>query len=135
MRKVSAVGLVIGVLFLVVVFGIASIPDEVLESNSIEKSDGPIITVPKAPQIAELETPQVAELETPQVAEPETPQVAEPETPQVAEPETPQVAEPETPEVAEPETPEVAEPETNSEESEGKIIRVEISDGVGTTLR
>ena len=37
MRKVSAVGLVIGVLFLAVVFGIASIPDEVLESNSIEK--------------------------------------------------------------------------------------------------
>ncbi len=95
MRKVSAVGLVIGVLFLAVVFGIASIPDEVLESNSIEKSDGPIITVPKAPQIVEPETPQVAE----------------------------------------PETPEVAEPETNSEESEGKIIRVEISDGVGTKLR
>jgi len=111
MRKVSAVGLVIGVLFLVVVFGIASIPDEVLESNSIEKSDGPIITVPKAPQVAEPETPQVAEPETPQVAEPETPQVAEPETPQVAE------------------------PETNPEESEGKIIRVEISDGVGTSLR
>ena len=87
MRKVSAVGLVIGVLFLVVVFGIASIPDAVLESNSIEKSDGPIITVPKAPQIVE------------------------------------------------PETPEVAEPETNPEESEGKIIRVQISDGVGTTLR
>ena len=80
MRKVSAVGLVIGVLFLAVVFGIASIPDEVLESNSIEKSDGPIITVPQGPLIAELETPQVAEPETPQVAEPETPQVAEPET-------------------------------------------------------
>ncbi len=80
MRKVSAVGLVIGVLFLAVVFGIASIPDEVLESNSIEKSDGPIITVPQGPSIAEPETPQVAEPETPQVAEPETPQVAEPET-------------------------------------------------------
>ncbi len=127
MRKVSAVGLVIGVLFLAVVFGIASIPDEVLESNSIEKSDGPIITVPKAPQIAEPKTPEIAE--------PETAQVAEPKTPEVAEPETPQVAEPETPQVAEPETPEVTEPETNPEESEGKIIRVEISDGVGTKLR
>ncbi len=72
MRKVSAVGLAIGVLFLAVVFGIASIPDEVLESNSIEKSDGPIITVPQGPPIAEPETPQVAEPETPQVAEPET---------------------------------------------------------------
>ena len=124
MRKVSVVGLVIGVLFLAVVFGIASIPDEVLESNSIEKSDGPIITLPQGPPIAELETPQVAE--------PETPQVAEPETPQVAEPETPQVAEPEIPQVAEPETPQVAEPETYSEESEGNIFRVEINDGVGS---
>jgi len=127
MRKVSAVGLVIGVLFLAVVFGIASIPDEVLESNSIEKSDVPLITLPQGPPISEPPNPKVAE--------PETPQVTEPETPEVAEPETPEVAEPETPQVAEPETPEVSEPETNSEESEGKIIRVEISDGVGTTLK
>jgi len=119
MRRVSAVGLVIGVLFLAVVFGIASIPDEVLESNSIEKSDGPIITLLQGPPIAEPETPQVAEPETPQVAEPETPQVAEPETPQVAEPETPQVAEPETP----------------SKDTETNIIRVEISDGVGMKLQ
>ncbi len=116
MRKVSAVGLAIGVLFLAVVFGIASIPDEVLESSSIEKSDSPIITLPQGPPITE----------------PEIPQVAEPETPQVAEPETPEVAEPETPKVAEPETPEVAEPETYSEESETNIIRVEINDGVGS---
>ena len=108
MRKVSAVGLAIGVLFLAVVFGIASIPDEVLESNSIEKSDGPIITFPQGPPIAE------------------------PETPPVAEPETPPVAEPETPQVAEPETPPVAEPETYSEEPEGKIFRIEVSDGVGS---
>jgi len=111
MRKVSAVGIVIGVLFLGVVFGIASIPDEVLESNSIEKSDSPKIILPQGPPIAE------------------------PETPKVAEPETPKVAEPETPKVAEPETPKVAESETYSEESEGKTFRVEISDGVGTELR
>ncbi len=72
MRKVSAVGLAIGVLFLAVVFGIASIPDEVLESSSIEKSDSPIITLPQGTPIAELKTPQVAEPETPEVAEPET---------------------------------------------------------------
>jgi len=111
MRTVSAVGLVIGVLFLAVVFGIASIPDEVLESNSIEKSDGPIITVPKVPPIAE------------------------PETPPVAEPEAPPVAEPEAPPVAEPEAPPVAEPETNSEESESNVIRVVVSDGVGSADR
>ncbi len=92
MRKVSAVVLSIGVLFLAVVFGIASIPDEVLESNSIEKSDGPIITIPQGPPIVEPETPQVAE----------------------------------------PETPQVAEPETYSEEPEGKVFRVEVSDGVGS---
>ena len=130
MRKVSAVGLVIGVLFLAVVFGIASIPDEVLESNSIEKSDGPIITLPQGPPIAEPETPQVAKPETPQVVEPEISQVAEPETPQVAEPETQQVAEPETPQVPESSSTE-PDPETYSKESEGNVIRVEIRDGVG----
>ena len=123
MRKVSAIGLVIGVLFLAVVFGIASIPDEVLESNSVEKSAEPIITIPQGPPISEPETPQVAEPETPQIAEPETPQVAEPETPEVAEPETPEVAESSSTEPI---------PETYSEESETNIIRVEISDGIGS---
>jgi len=129
MRKVSAVGLVIGVLFLAVVFGIASIPDEVLESNSIEKSDGPVITVPQLPPIAEPETPQVAELT---VSETNVPIVTELQNPPEAEPEIPQVAEPEIPQVAEPETPKVAEPETYSEESDGNIFRVEINDGVGS---
>ena len=136
MRKVSAVGLVIGVLFLAVVFGIASIPDEVLESNSIEKSDGPVITVPQLTPIAEPETPKVAEsivseTNIPTVTELQNPPKAEPETPQVAEPETPQVAEPETPQVAESESTEPAS-EAYSEESEGNIFRVEVSDGVGS---
>ncbi len=132
MRTVSAVGLVIGVLFLAVVFGIASIPDEVLESNSIEKSDGPIITVPKILPIAEPETPQVAE---PIIYETNVPTVIELQNPPAAEPETPQIAEPETPQVAEPETSPVAEPETHSEDTETNVIRVEVSDGVGTVSR
>ena len=132
MRKVSTVGLAIGVLFLAVVFGIASIPDEVLESNSIEKSDGPIITVPKIPPITEPKTPQVAE---PTVSETNIPPVPELQNPPESEPETPQVAEPETPQVAEPETPQVAEPETHSEDTETNVIRVEVSDGVGTVSR
>ncbi len=132
MRKVSAVGLVIGVLFLAVVFGIASIPDEVLESNSIEKSDGPIITVPKVPPITEPKTPQVAE---PIVSETNIPTVTELQNPPKAEPETPKVAEPETQPVAEPETQPVAEPETHSEDTETNVIRVEVSDGVGTVSR
>ncbi len=128
MRKVSAVGLVIGVLFLAVVFGIASIPDEVLESNSVEKSEGPIITVPQGPPITEPETPQVAE---PTVAETNIPTVIEIENPPAVEPETPQVTEPETPQVPESASTEPA-PETHSEESETNVIRVELSDGVGT---
>jgi len=128
MRKVSAVGLVIGVLFLAVVFGIASIPDEVLESNSVEKSNAPIITVPERPQIVVPETPQVSEST---VSETTIPTVTELQNPPVAEPEIPQVAEPETPQVAEPETPQVAEPETPSEDTETNVIRVEIRDGVG----
>jgi hypothetical protein len=124
MRKVSAVGLVIGVLFLAVVFGIASIPDEVLESNSIEKSDGPVITVPKVPQIAEPETSQVAE-----------PIVFETNIPPVPELQNPPEVEPETPQVIEPEIQQVAEPETNSEDTETNVIRVEVSDGVGTVSR
>ena len=132
MRKVSAVGLVIGVLFLAVVFGIASIPDEVLESNSIEKSDGPIITVPKIPPIAETETPQVAE---PTVSETNVPIVTELQNPPEAEPETQPAAEPETQPAAEPETQPVAEPETHSEDTETNVIRVEVSDGVGTVSR
>jgi len=128
MRKVSAVGLVIGVLFLAVVFGIASIPDEVLESNSIEKSDGPVITVPQLPPIAEPETPQVAE---PIVSETNIPTVTELQNPPEAKPETPQVAEPETPQVAESESTEPAS-EAYSEESDGNIFRVEINDGVGS---
>ena len=128
MRKVSAAGLVIGVLFLAVVFGIASIPDEVLESNSVEKSNAPIITVPERPQIVVPETPQVSEST---VSETTIPTVTELQNPPVAEPEIPQVAEPETPEVIESPSTEPV-PETNSEESEAKIFRVEVNDGVGT---
>ena len=122
MRKVSAVGLVFGVLFLAVVFGIASIPDEVLESNSIEKSDGPIITVPQGPTIVEPATPPVVETSVPET---NIPTVIELQNPPVTEPETPQVAELASTEPVS---------ETNSEESEGNIIRVEVSDGVGTKI-
>jgi len=136
MRKVSAVGLVIGVLFLAVVFGIASIPDEVLESNSIEKSDGPIITIPQGPpitppQIPEVSEPIVTETNIPPISELKNPPVAEPDTSQVAEPETLPVDEPETTQIDESPTTETA-PETHSEKPETNVIRVVVSDGVGT---
>jgi len=113
MRKGSAIGLVVAVLFISVIGGIAALPDEVLEeSTSLTKSDTvdvavpekPIVTVPKAP---EINVPQ------PVVSEPEPPKVSEPEIPEVSEPE----------------------PDTSKDESKGKIIRVEVRDGVGTSLQ
>ncbi len=124
MRKGSAIGLVVAVLFISVIGGIAAIPDEVLEeSTSLAKSDTiekivantPLVTVPIAP---EVNTPQAV--------------VSEPVTPEVTEPEPPVVSEPATPEVNEPEN---SEPDSPDEESKGNVIRVEIRDGVGTTLR
>lgn len=132
MRKGSVIGLVVAVLFISVIGGIAALPDEVLEeSTSLTKSDTvdvvvpakPIVTVPKAP---EINVPQ------PVVSEPEPPKVSEPEIPEVSEPEPPQVSEPEIPEVTEKSEPE---PDTSKDESKGKIIRVEVRDGVGTSLR
>ncbi len=132
MRKGSAISLVIVVSFMSVIVGIAALPDEVLEeSTHLAKSDTVdaavteklIVTVPKAP---EINVPQ------PVVSEPEPPKVSEPEIPEVSEPEPPQVSEPEIPEVTEKSEPE---PDTSKDESKGKVIRVEVRDGVGTSLR
>ncbi len=134
MRKGSAIGLVVAVLFISVIGGIAAIPDEVLEeSTSLAKSDTVEMTVPNTPLVT---VPIAPEVNTPQpvVSEPATPEVNEPEpaTPEVNEPEPPVVSEPATPEVNEPEN---SEPDTHDEESKGKVIRVEVRDGVGTSLK
>ncbi len=140
MRKGSAIGLVVAVLFISVIGGIAAIPDEVLEeSTSLAKSDTvemtvpvtPLVTVPIAPEVNTLQA-VVSEPATPEVTEPEPPVVSEPATPEVNEPEPPVVSEPATPEVNEPEN---SEPDTHDEESKGNVIRVEIRDGVGTSLK
>ncbi len=124
MRKGSAIGLVVAVLFISVIGGIAAIPDEVLEeSTSLAKSD----TVEKTVSVTPLVTVPIA----PEVNMPQ-PVVSEPETPEVNEPEAPVVSEPATPEVTEPEN---SEPDTPDEESKGNVIRVEIRDGVGTSLK
>ncbi len=124
MRKGSAIGLVVAVLFISVIGGIAAIPDEVLEeSTSLAKSDTVEMTVPVTPLVT---VPIAPEVNTPQ------PVVSEPATPEVTEPEPPVVSEPATPEVNEPEN---SEPDNPDEESKGNVIRVEIRDGVGTTLR
>ncbi len=124
MRKGSAIGLVVAVLFISVIGGIAAIPDEVLEeSTSLAKSDTVEMTVPVIPLVT---VPIAPEVNTPQ------PVVSEPATPEVNEPEPPVVSEPATPEVTEPEN---SKPDNPDEESKGKVIRVEVRDGVGTSLK
>ncbi len=124
MRKGSAIGLVVAVLFISVIGGIAALPDEVLEeSTSLAKSDTVEMTVPNTPLVT---VPKAPEVNTPQ------PVVSEPAIPEVTEPEPPVVSEPATPEVNEPEN---SEPDTHDEESKGNVIRVEIRDGVGTSLK
>ena len=124
MRKGSAIGLVVAVLFISVIGGIAAIPDEVLEeSTSLAKSDTVEMTVPVTPLVT---VPIAPEVNTPQAV------VSEPATPEVTEPEAPVVSEPAAPEVNEPEN---SEPDTHDEESKGKVIRVEVRDGVGTSLK
>ncbi len=124
MKKGSAIGLVIVISFMSVIVGIAALPDEVLEeSTHLAKSDTVEMTVPVTPLVT---VPIAPEVNTPQ------PVVSEPATPEVTEPEPPVVSEPATPEVNEPEN---SEPDTHDEESKGKVIRVEVRDGVGTSLK
>jgi len=125
MRKGAKIGLGITILFVSVIVGIAAIPDEVLEQSAAKKVQIPsvaaqdyiTVTVPKAPEIAE---PQITE-----VSAPEAPEIAEPEEPVITEPEEPVITEPENSETT----------ENQPDESKGNVIRVEIRDGVGTSLR
>ena len=132
MRKASTIGLVVAVLFISVIGGIAALPDEVLEeSKSLAKSDTVDVTVPVTPLVTVPIAPKVNAPQT-IVSEPATPEVTQPVTYEVTEPEPPVVSEPETPEVSENSE---SEPDASTEESKGKVIKVEISDGVGTSLK
>jgi outer membrane biosynthesis protein TonB len=141
MRKGSAIGIAVGVVFMSIIVGIAAIPDEVLEISRNEKMQIPsvaaedilIATVPEKSVVTEPEPPVVTEPEPPVVTEPEPPVVTEPEPPVVTEPEPPVVTEPEPPTPAEPENSENA--ENQSDESKNNVIRVKISDGVGASQR
>ncbi len=121
MRKGAKIGLGITILFVSVIVGIASIPDEVLnETATAIENEAKIFSVPEKPE------PAAAKLAKP--SEPQAPEPATPETPEPATPETPEPAAPATPEPTEPES---SEPEIQSEEPESNVIRVEIRDGVG----
>ncbi len=116
MRKGAKIGLGITILFVSVIVGIASIPDEVLnETTTSIENEAKIFSAP----------------EKPEPAAPSTPETLEPSTPETLEPSTPETLEPSTPETPEPAAPESSEPEIQSEEPEGNVIRVEIRDGVG----
>ncbi len=121
MRKGAKIGLGITILFVSVIVGIASIPDEVLnETATAIENEAKIFSAPEKPEPAAPEPAKPAEPKAPEPSTPETPEPATPETPEPAAPATPEPTEPES-----------SEPEIQSEEPEGNVIRVEIRDGVG----
>ncbi len=129
MRKGAKIGLGITILFVSVIVGIASIPDEVLnETTTAIENEAKIFSAPEKPEPAAPKLAKPSETKAPEPSTPETPEPATPETPEPATPETPEPAAPATPEPTEPES---SEPEIQSEEPEGNVIRVEIRDGVG----
>ena len=114
MKKGKAAGIGIAIIAAAIVFGIASLPDEVLLETPLDASEnipGETFTTDFQPEIVSPEE-QTVETEPEEEVKPET----EPE--EEVKPET----EPE--EEVEPET----EPE---EETEGNVIEIKISDGVG----
>ena len=127
MRKGAKIGLGITVLFLAVIVGIASIPDEVLiETTTAIENEANIFSAPEKPE----QTAPTAS-EPVKLAEPVNTEPAKQVAPEPSEPITPEPSEPISPDPSEPETPEPSEPETQSDEPEGNVIRVEIRDGVG----
>jgi len=121
MKKGAKIGLGITILFVSVIVGIASIPDEVLnETATAIENEAKIFSAPEKPEVSVPVEPEPSETKAPEPAAPETPEPATPETPEPAAPATPEPTEPES-----------SEPEIQSDEPEGNVIRVEIRDGVG----
>jgi len=130
MRKGAKIGLGITILFVSVIVGIASIPDEVLnETATAIENEAKIFSAPEKPELSVPVEPEPTEPTAPEPAAPATPEPTAPEPEVSATPETPEPAAPVTPEPTEPES---SKPEIQSEEPEGNVIRVEIRDGVGS---
>ena len=129
MRKGAKIGLGITILFVSVIVGIASIPDEVLnETATAIENEAIIFSAPEKPELSVPVEPEPTEPTAPEPAAPATP---EPTAPEPESPATPETPEPAAPATSEPTEPETSVPETQSEEPEGNVIRVEIRDGVG----
>jgi len=126
MRKGAKIGLGITILFVSVIVGIASIPDEVLnETTTAIENEAKIFSAPEKPESTAPKPAEPSELVGPVESESSVSAIPEPTEPEPSEIET---HEPATPEPTEPEP---SEPETQSEEAEGNVIRVQINDGVG----
>ncbi len=127
MRKGAKIGLGITILFVSVIVGIASIPDEVLdETTTAIENEAKIFSAPEKPESTAPKLAEPSEPFAPVEPEPAASAIPEPTEPEPSEIET---HEPATPEPTEPEPSEL---ETQSEEPEGNVIRVEINEGVGT---
>ena len=126
MRKGAKIGLGITILFVSVIVGIASIPDEVLnETTTAIENEAKIFSAPEKPESTAPKLAEPSEPVGPVESEPAASAIPEPTEP---EPSTTETHEPSTPEPTEPEP---SETETQSEEPEGNVIRVQIRDGVG----
>jgi len=124
MKKGKVVGISSVIIVVVIVFGIASLPDEVLlESPTIETSEN----LPPSDLQIDIPSGEIS------ITAPEPEVVEEPEPEVVEEPEPEVVEEPEPEVVEEPEPEVVEEPEPVDDETseEGKIISIKIKDGVG----
>jgi len=132
-KKGKAIGIGAFVIIASIMFGIASLPDEVLlESGSQETSYEVFSEESTAGKQIFEEIGPVIPIESVQeepVVVPEEPVVV-PEEPEVV-PEEPEVV-PEEPEVV-PEEPEVAQEDGDAEK--GKKIKVSVHDGAGTSMK
>ncbi len=126
MRKGAKIGLGITILFVSVIVGIASIPDEVLnETTTAIENEAKIFSAPEKPESTAPKPAEPSEPVGPVESESAASAIPEPTEPEPSKTET---HEPSTPEPTEPEP---SETETQSEEPEGNVIRVQIRDGVG----
>jgi len=118
MNKGKGIGIGVTVIAVAIVFGIASLPDEVLlESPQLGASENlqtEMIPIDITPVEIPIEKQPIEEV------------VEEP---------VPEVVEEPVPEVVEEPVPEVIEEPENTDESEGKVITVKINDGVGAIMK
>ena len=130
MKKGKAVGIGVAIISVAVVFGIASLPDEVLlESTLAETSKN----LPSSDSQINIPTEEISTI----VPKPEpVAEVMEEPVPEVMEPE-PEVIEEPAPEVIEPEPEVIEEPAPVDAETaeEGKTISINLKDGVGGSER